>query len=128
MYTFTAAHRTLPIGTIVKVTDQLNGRSVMVCITDRGPYRRGRIIDLSYAAARQIDLNSRGVGAVNLEVVSDENGMPLNGDKAWYVHFSPDKARERVGPFHVFADAAAMHEALRQAYPEAEVVMDNVNK
>ncbi|MBQ4125313.1 MAG: septal ring lytic transglycosylase RlpA family protein, partial [Desulfovibrio sp.] len=51
MYTFTAAHRTLPLGTVVRVTDQFNGRSVMVCVTDRGPYAKGRILDLSYAAA-----------------------------------------------------------------------------
>ncbi|MDR2745617.1 MAG: septal ring lytic transglycosylase RlpA family protein, partial [Desulfovibrio sp.] len=125
MYTFTAAHRTLPIGTIVKVTDQLNGRSVMVCINDRGPYARGRIIDLSYAAAKQINLNSRGIGKVDLEVLSDENGTPLNADKAWYVRYSAVKGGESVGPFRVFADAAAMHEALLQAYPEAEVVMDS---
>jgi rare lipoprotein A (peptidoglycan hydrolase) len=125
MYTFTAAHRTLPIGTIVKVTDQLSGRSVMVCINDRGPYVRGRIIDLSYAAAKRIDLNSRGIGKVALEVVGDENGASLNAGKAWYVRYSAVKGGESVGPFRVFADAAAMHEALLQAYPEAEVVMDN---
>ena len=60
MYTFTAAHRTLPIGTVVRVTDKSNGKSVMVCVTDRGPYVRGRIIDLSYAAAQQINMNDRG--------------------------------------------------------------------
>ncbi|MDR3320250.1 MAG: septal ring lytic transglycosylase RlpA family protein [Desulfovibrio sp.] len=124
MYTFTAAHRTLPIGTVVKVTDQDNGRSVMVCITDRGPYIRGRIIDLSYAAANQIHLSSRGIGKVDLEVVSDENGTPLNTNKAWYVNYSAPKGKENVGPFRDFADAAAMHEALRQTHPEAEVVME----
>ena len=67
MYTFTAAHRTLPIGTVVRVTDKSNGKSVMVCVTDRGPYVRGRIIDLSYAAAQQINMNDRGVGKVDLE-------------------------------------------------------------
>ncbi|MDR0816475.1 MAG: septal ring lytic transglycosylase RlpA family protein [Desulfovibrio sp.] len=124
MYTFTAAHRTLPIGTIVKVTDQDNGRSVMVCITDRGPYVHGRIIDLSWAAARQLDLNKRGVGKVNLEVVGDENGTPFRSDEAWYVQYSA-KSNEHVGPFRAFADAAAMHEALSQVHPEAEVVIDN---
>jgi rare lipoprotein A (peptidoglycan hydrolase) len=128
MYTFTAAHRTLPIGTIVKVTDQLNGRSVMVCINDRGPYARGRVIDLSYAAARRIDLNSRGIGKVELEVVGDENGAPLRTDKAWYVRYDAVMDSESVGPFRVFADAAAMHEALLQAYPEAEVVMDSAEQ
>ena len=77
MYTFTAAHRTLPIGTVVRVTDKSNGKSVMVCVTDRGPYVRGRIIDLSYAAAQQINMNDRGVGKVDLEVVSDPSGTPV---------------------------------------------------
>ena len=58
--------RTLPIGTVVRVTDKSNGKSVMVCVTDRGPYVRGRIIDLSYAAAQQINMNDRGVGKVDL--------------------------------------------------------------
>ncbi len=123
MYTFTAAHRTLPIGTVVKVTDQDNGKSVMVCVTDRGPYVRGRIIDLSYAAARQLDLSRRGVGKVDLEVVSDESGTPLKADQAYYVRYVAAKGHEKVGPFRAFADAAAMHEALRQMHPEAEVVL-----
>lgn len=124
MYTFTAAHRTLPMGTVVRVTDSHNGKSVMVCVTDRGPYVRGRVIDLSYAAARQLDLGKRGVGRVNLEVVSDAAGKPLNADKAYYVRYNAAKGREKVGPFRVFADAAAMHEALSQAHPEAEMVLE----
>lgn len=124
MYTFTAAHRTLPMGTVVRVTDQENGKSVMVCVTDRGPFVRGRIIDLSFAAAKQLDLGQRGVGKVELEVVSDESGTPLQADLAYYVHYSAAMGDERIGPFRAFADAAAMHEALRQAHPEAEVVLD----
>lgn len=121
MYTFTAAHRTLPIGTVVRVTDKSNGKSVMVCVTDRGPYVRGRIIDLSYAAAQQIDMKDRGVGKVDLEVVSDPSGTPLQNGQAYFVRFKDDQ----VGPFYAFADAAAMHEALRQGHPEAEVVLDD---
>ena len=123
MYTFTAAHRTLPMGTVVRVTDQENGKSVMVCVTDRGPFVRGRIIDLSFAAAQQLDLGKRGVGKVELEVVSDESGTPLQADQAYYVRYNAAMGDERIGPFRAFADAAAMHEALRQAHPEAEVVL-----
>lgn len=125
MYTFTAAHRTLPMGTVVKVTDQDNGKSVMVCVTDRGPFVRGRIIDLSYAAALQLDLSKRGVGKVALEVVSDESGTPLKADQAYYVRYNAPQGDEKVGPFRAFADAAAMHEALLQAHPEAKVVLDS---
>lgn len=127
MHTFTAAHRTLPIGTIVKVTDQKRGKSVMVCVTDRGPYVRGRIIDLSYAAAKKLDLEKRGVCRVNLEVISDEKGQPLKPGKAYFVRYGTTGHKDKVGPFKGFADAAAMHEALRQAHPDAEVVLDSTH-
>lgn len=126
MYTFTAAHRTLPLGTVVKVTDQKNGKSVMVCVTDRGPYVHGRIIDLSYAAASRLDLMKRGVGKVQLEVVSDERGEPLKKDHAYFVRYASGGGRSQAGPFNAYADAAAMHEALRQAHPEAEVILAKV--
>ena len=128
MYTFTAAHRTLPMGTVVRVTDQQNGKSVMVCVTDRGPFVRGRIIDLSYAAAQQLDIDDRGISRVELEVVSDESGTPLKADEAYYVRYNAAMGDEKIGPFRAFADAAAMHEALRQVHPEAEVVMDQAGK
>ena len=124
MYTFTAAHRTLPMGTVVRVTDQDNGKSVMVCVTDRGPFVRGRVIDLSFAAAQQINIENRGVSRVELEVVSDESGTPLKPDEAFFVRYNAAQSDEKVGPFRAFADAAAMHEALRQVHPEAEVVID----
>ena len=62
----TAAHRHLPFGTYVRVTNTRNGRSVVVRIVDRGPYVRGRIIDLTPAAARAIGVS--GLGRVKLEV------------------------------------------------------------
>ena len=66
---FTAAHRTLPMGTHVRVTNVKNGKSVVVRINDRGPYSHGRIIDLSKAAARQLDMIDAGVAPVTLEVL-----------------------------------------------------------
>ncbi len=65
----TAAHKTLPFNTRVRVTSLLNGRSVIVTINDRGPYVRGRTIDLSAAAAREIGMVGRGVGKVKLEIL-----------------------------------------------------------
>ncbi len=70
MYRMTAAHRTLPFGTRVRVTRRDDGRSVEVRINDRGPFVRGRIIDLSYAAARKIGLDIDGVAPVTLEVLA----------------------------------------------------------
>ncbi len=63
---YTAAHRTLPFGTMVLVTNVGNGRSVIVRINDRGPYGRGRIIDVSRAAARELDMIDSGTTMVSL--------------------------------------------------------------
>jgi rare lipoprotein A len=66
----TAAHRTLPLGTVVRVTHLNNGRSVVVRINDRGPYgKKGRIIDLSEGAAKKLDMISSGVAPVELTIV-----------------------------------------------------------
>jgi len=67
----TAAHRTLPFGTRVQVTNLANGRSVVVTITDRGPFARGRVIDLSRRAARKLDFLRDGTTRVRLEVVDN---------------------------------------------------------
>ena len=64
---FTAAHRTLPFGTKVLVTSVANGKAVVVRITDRGPYGRGRIIDVSRAAARQLGMIGSGTAMVRVE-------------------------------------------------------------
>jgi rare lipoprotein A len=65
----TAAHKTLPFGTRVKVTHVGNGRSVIVRINDRGPFRPGRVIDLSHAAAEELAMTGRGLARVQLEVL-----------------------------------------------------------
>jgi rare lipoprotein A len=65
----TAAHRTLPFNTRVRVTNLKNGKSVVVRINDRGPYVRGRIIDLSYAAARLLGMRAHGVVLVKVEIL-----------------------------------------------------------
>jgi rare lipoprotein A len=66
----TAAHRTLPFGTLVKVTNLANGLSTVVRINDRGPFVEGRIVDLSRAAAEQIDMVGAGTARVSVEVLS----------------------------------------------------------
>ena len=67
----TAAHRTLPLNSRVRVTNVVNGRSVVVRINDRGPYKPGRIIDVSEGAATLLDMNRLGVVAVKLQVISN---------------------------------------------------------
>jgi rare lipoprotein A len=65
----TAAHRTLPCGTKIRVTNRRNGKSVEVRVNDRGPFKRGRIIDVSRAAADHIGLRRSGLAPVNLQVL-----------------------------------------------------------
>ncbi len=69
-YDYTAAHKSLPFGTVVRVTNLENGMDVVVKINDRGPFIRGRIIDLSYSSAKSIDLIRTGVAKVKVEVIS----------------------------------------------------------
>jgi len=69
MHALTAAHRTLPFGTIVRVKHVKSGKSVNVRINDRGPFRSGRIIDLSYEAARRLGIVARGTARVELTVI-----------------------------------------------------------
>jgi 3D (Asp-Asp-Asp) domain-containing protein len=66
----TAAHRTLPFGTVVRVTNLINGQSETVEITDRGPYIKGRIIDVSHQAARKLGMMEAGIVPVEIEVQS----------------------------------------------------------
>lgn len=126
MNMFTAAHRTLPLGTVVKVTDEKSGDSVVVCINDRGPFIRGRVIDLSFAAAEQLGMSDgRGIAPVAVEVVSTAEGTPLNDDEAFYVDLVGSESDDKgfIGPFRQFADASVMQEVLRSQHPKAAVVL-----
>lgn len=91
----TAAHRTLPFGTVVKVTNQDNGKSTLVKINDRGPFVEGRIIDLSRAAAEQLDMVGPGVAHVSLDIVNFVADRELYAVQvgAYALEKNADKAR-----------------------------------
>jgi rare lipoprotein A len=78
MYAMTAAHKTLPIPSYVRVTNLTNGKTVVVRVNDRGPFHEGRIIDLSYAAAQRIGIHKAGTGLVEVEIVlpNDQPAIP----------------------------------------------------
>lgn len=76
MYAMTAAHKTLPIPSYVRVTHVQNGKSVVVRVNDRGPFHSDRIIDLSYAAAQRIGILNAGTGLVDVEIVLPQDGPP----------------------------------------------------
>jgi peptidoglycan lytic transglycosylase len=106
MHKLTAAHRTLPFESIVRVTNLSNGRSVDVRITDRGPFVEKRIIDLSLGAASQLDLVGPGVAPVRIEVLSGES--PLLG------YFTV-----QVGAFLDKGNAERLRERLAKSYSTA---------
>lgn len=90
MEAFTGAHRTLPLGTVVRVTNVLNGAQVLVRINDRGPYVNGRVLDLSLAAARQLGMVEQGVVAAQLEVIGHQGeGLLLPEDRRMLAQWTP---------------------------------------
>ena len=74
MYDMTAAHKTLPFGTVLKVTNLSSGKSITVVINDRGPYKKNRIIDLSYAAGRELGILAKGEEMVGVSIIKLGNG------------------------------------------------------
>jgi rare lipoprotein A len=69
MYGITAAHKTMPLNTVVRVTNLANNKSLILRINDRGPYVAGRILDCSYGAAKKLDFLNSGTAEVKIEVI-----------------------------------------------------------
>jgi rare lipoprotein A len=107
---YTAAHRTLPLHTLVRVTNVKNGSSTLVRINDRGPFIEGRIIDLSLAAAQKIDVWRPGVAPVRVEVL--EAPKPLDRGGRWAV---------QIGAFRDARQATDLRLRLEQRYRTARV-------
>jgi peptidoglycan lytic transglycosylase len=105
----TAAHRTLPFDTMVKVTDLENSLETVVRITDRGPFVKDRIIDLSLAAARELAMVGPGTALVRVEVLS-------NGKEA-----GPERYLVQVGAFSDLANAERLEEQLASRYGGASI-------
>jgi rare lipoprotein A len=105
----TAAHRTLPLGTTVRVTNLQTGQQIYVRITDRGPFAPGRIIDLSEGAAKAIGLYRMGIGKVRVEAFAHTTADPAG---RWCV---------QTGPFIAERDALDLKSALLDRYRGAKV-------
>ncbi len=103
-YAYTAAHRSLPFGTMTRVTNLKNGKDVVVKINDRGPFIRGRVIDLSYAAAKSIGLVRSGVTKVKVEVLSSESAREISYFKPVYT--------VQVGSFSSEVNASTVRDEL----------------
>lgn len=124
---FTGAHRDLPLGTVVQVTDLNNGEKVLVRINDRGPYAKNRILDISYAAAKRLDMTGLGVTPVQIDVVSDENGRPLLPHESFYLSFG--KAADQKGAQTKALEVnQAIPAAQKKVLPEAKTLHHKAGK
>jgi rare lipoprotein A len=110
MNAMTAAHRTLPLGSIVRVTNLKTGHTALVRITDRGPFIRGRVLDLSLAAARKLDVYLPGIAEVKVEVM--QTPAPLETGGKWAV---------QIGGFPDEDEAAKLADHLTRRYRTAKV-------
>ena len=111
MHSMTAAHRTLPLGSVVRVTNLKTERSAVVRITDRGPFVRGRILDLSEQAAKQVDVWVAGVAMVRIEVL--RTPVPLTDPGRWAV---------QIGGFEKERTADELVDRLSRRYQTAKVL------
>jgi len=107
----TAAHCTLPLNTLVRVTNLSSHSEAIVRINDRGPFMAGRIIDLSVAAAKAVDVWRAGVAKVKLEVV--QTPLPIETGGRWCI---------QIGAFRKHIDALGMKETLTQRYRPSRVL------
>jgi rare lipoprotein A len=118
MHGFTAAHRTMPFGTTLKVKNRENGQSVQVKINDRGPFIRGRILDLSYGAAKALDMIGTGTALVEIRVVGrEENEARLDraeGGRGYTV---------QVGAFIEQENALKLKEQLERHYQPVYIIV-----
>ncbi|MGA7931106.1 MAG: septal ring lytic transglycosylase RlpA family protein [Candidatus Sulfotelmatobacter sp.] len=114
MHAMTAAHRTLPLGSIVRVTNLKTGHTALVRITDRGPFIPGRILDLSLAAARKLDVYLPGVAEVRVEVMQAPASLETGGK--WAV---------QIGGFPDEQGATKLADHLTRLYRTAKVVRFN---
>jgi len=136
---FTAAHKTLPFGTVVKVTNLANKESVNVTINDRGPYVEGRVIDLSKAAAEKLNFFNQGIADVTIEVVDEGDGkgsLPVMIDhvtveeKEFY-DFDVTKIKPRgfgaqLGTYQELANLLRMTDNLKSSYKKKVTIQVKV--
>ncbi|MFC1823697.1 septal ring lytic transglycosylase RlpA family protein [Thermodesulfobacteriota bacterium] len=117
MYKKSAAHRTLPLGTYVRVLNLTNKKTTVIRINDRGPFVKGRVIDLSYGAAKDIDLIGPGVADVKVVALARETGKMKTGSKSKPLLEIGDLKRGeftiQVGAFEHKTNAARLAERLR---------------
>ena len=96
----TCAHRTYPFGTLLRVKNPANGREVVVRVTDRGPFVRGRIIDLSWRAAKELGIIAQGVAMVEIEPVGKNSGIP----------YRPEEEMPKIPDFEITTNGSTLYD------------------
>ena len=128
MYAMTAAHKTLPLGVYVKVNNRNNGRDIVVRINDRGPFVAGRIIDLSYSAAKELRVVESGTAPVKIEAL----GYLADNVKGKMIYRPPSSYDKgsfaiQVGAFSTKENAQRMVDSLKKHYGVALIQEAVVN-
>lgn len=110
-HAMTAAHRTLPLGTMIRVTNLANGRSATMTVTDRGPFVPGRVLDLSLAAAKKLGVWRSGIARVRIDVLETPKSIDEGG--RWCV---------QIGAFPKVSTAKKLERQLSDEYASANVI------
>ncbi len=122
---WTAAHKILPLGTYVKVTHMKNGKSVIVRVNDRGPFVKGRIIDLTRSAAQKLDMLTSGTAPVRVEAVLPAHKHRDGEDVYWETTPVPDFRHGRfavqMGAFAALENARSLQQELSELYTPVKI-------
>ncbi len=124
MHGMTAAHKTLPMNVFVRVTNLANNRQTVVRVNDRGPFVAGRVIDLSQAAARELEVVGTGTAKVKLQALGYREVRPADGAVVYRApaSYTPGPFTVQVGSFAVEANARRLVARLQEQYGAAFVV------
>lgn len=126
MYAMTAAHKTLPLGVYVKVRNTRNGRDVIVRVNDRGPFVRGRIIDLSYTAAKKLGIDVAGTSFVRVEALGYKQEVGKVERYEEPATYDTGNYTVQVGAFKERANAERLSDEMKKQYGFSEMRLANV--
>lgn len=125
MYSISAAHKTLPFGTWVNVKDLENGKTLLVRINDRGPFVKGRIIDLSLGAAKKLDMAEKGIAKVRIKVVKWGNTKTKKFSKSY---LGLNNYTVQVGSFTKRENAIKLKNKLKKSFRDVRIVVLDTNR
>ena len=122
MNAMTAAHKTLPLGVYVKVYNKENGREAIVRVNDRGPFVKGRIIDLSYGAAKKLGVDVAGTAPVRIEALGYRVSGPAGREEySSQVNYDAGNYTVQVGAFKDYQNAVKLSEEMKKAVGFSEI-------